>query len=248
MTHDKELLDKRRHFNKSLYVAITCFVIALLIPIILNWVLQWQVSDNIISDPKSSPAIWLSFWGAFLSAIGSFVMALVSYYQNDSIRQQNAARIRYENYKNEYEYFETQIINACRTHSILKFTNLYRACKFQDLEEDRFTLLNNLNEYSEELSLVSIYAVRFYEDEDTTKFYHLLANYNEFFSDREIELHEIAIHSKDVEELHVKFSDFLRKLNEKKISLEQSNELSNVGFQTLLQMRQKLYQLLQDTH
>lgn len=58
------------------------------IPILLNFLLPIDTGLNIIGGNDSSH-VWLVFWGAYLSALGSFVIAVASLYINRQAIKQN---------------------------------------------------------------------------------------------------------------------------------------------------------------
>ena len=67
----------QRKFKYILYSIIIVF----LIPIVLNFVLQWNTNPTgttpIITSPgeNDGPKIWLAFWATYIGAIGATVIA-----------------------------------------------------------------------------------------------------------------------------------------------------------------------------
>ena len=114
----KTLQEKKR---KNFIVGLIILIIV--IPIILNLLLIQPQLFRIIEKDTTS-AVWLQFWGSYLSAIGAIIMAILTYVM---IRQEN---LRYEcDHENrDYDILEKLIIKNEKIHNIEQvqlITNTY---------------------------------------------------------------------------------------------------------------------------
>lgn len=155
----------------SVVIAILIFVT---IPILLNWILRWDVMVEVITDINGNgPATWLIFWGAYLSAIGSLIMAYIALHQNRRIREDNANRIKYEEAKAHYDILSKFINEVIPQHNIRKFCYIYYCAKQKD-NNAYYYALKELNRYVLELEMVQ------YQTIDTLYFHHNTL-YDSFF-------------------------------------------------------------------
>lgn len=139
-------------------------VVILIIPVVLNFVLP-ITTGLIILGGEGSPTIWLSFWGAYLAALGSFVLGLVSYYNNKEAVQQNEKILNnmvLEQYDERYNHLEKFMANEERHHNesfIRKVIEIMKKC-----QNDNERLIY-LYTQKQKASLTSLYIIRFIEQE-----------------------------------------------------------------------------------
>ena len=60
--------------NKYLYLCLLFVIVVIISPVIVNWMIKISC-DWTAKEPNS----WIGFWGAYLGAVGSFLMALIAY-------------------------------------------------------------------------------------------------------------------------------------------------------------------------
>ena len=111
--------DQQRWSCKNYLIVV--LIILLIIPPFLNWVLRWDVKCGPIIGGERSSEIWLTFWGSYLAAIGSLVMACVSFIQNQKILKQNGIN---EQYRYEYDIYnkaEEYVLENNNLHQIQHF-------------------------------------------------------------------------------------------------------------------------------
>ena len=91
----------------------------ILIPVVLNWVLQWTVPSctEVIGGTRSTE-VWLAFWGSFLAAIGSFAMAILTFLTSREDRRKSFLQNELNYLLSEYSTIETEIQENERAHSI----------------------------------------------------------------------------------------------------------------------------------
>lgn len=111
-----------KDYSKWVFLAIPIIII---IPVLLNWVLRWEVQSGPIIGGDNGPEIWLAFWGAYLAAIGSLVMAMVALLQNSRIREQNVIKEQYEFECKQYERVESYVLE---NNSLYKINHLISFC------------------------------------------------------------------------------------------------------------------------
>ena len=122
--------------NKNITIGI---IVALLIPVILNFLLPIKTGLNVIHQND----YWLCFWGTYLSACGSFIVALVSYKMNinaNKINEQLQYDAAWQRLVERYNRLENFIVEQEKIHH----TN------WIDINEDKRI---NLTEYEYRLFL-----------------------------------------------------------------------------------------------
>ena len=118
--------------KKHISVVIAICLTIVITPIVLNVVLQWHISNSVIASNNNGPATWLVFWGAFLSAIGAFTMALVSYTQNRNQSKIELKRMEKDSLESKYtkaDLYVKEIIEASAPSSFLELIELYKKNK-----------------------------------------------------------------------------------------------------------------------
>ena len=113
--------------KKHISVVIAICLTIIITPIVLNVVLQWHISSSVIAANNNGPATWLVFWGAFLSAIGAFTMALVSYTQNRNQSKIELKRVEKDSLESKYtkaDLYVKEIIETSAPSSFLELLEL----------------------------------------------------------------------------------------------------------------------------
>ena len=171
-------------------------LVILLIPFALNFLLQLEIKSpiTIIEGVEGGAVTWLQFWGSYLAAIGSFVMAVIAYTQgadaqndNQKLRKQAINKTRYESIRKDYDIFEKIITDNVNLYTIKRFTQIGLLCengKYSEAKIAQEQLFNNLN-------LSSVYAVRFISNvKELNEYTSLLKQYNEVYLDFAIKVRE----------------------------------------------------------
>lgn len=70
--------------KKRIIIIITVITAILLVPVILNFILQISCDLPIIGDPQT----WLSFWGSFIGSLASFAMIVITVHTLKQNKQQ----------------------------------------------------------------------------------------------------------------------------------------------------------------
>lgn len=107
-----------------------CFIIAsiiLFIPCLLNYILQLNSPDTKVIGGINGPSIWLAFWGTYIGAIGSIIMASVSYYQSRKESAKISLRTQIERERNLYNRLEQLIAKDVSIHSISRIYKIKSA-------------------------------------------------------------------------------------------------------------------------
>ncbi len=213
-------------------------VLVLIIPMFLNFVLlaknPFQVA--IVSAQNPQAYTWLMFWGAYLSAVGSVIMAYVSYRQNQKILEKTHEIETNKKKLEAYRIMEDYIVKNERLHSDAYFQKY----KLIDVS-NRNNLLYQLKKHRDILLNISTRVVFFRDSTETLdkssdyyRYFHVLAELNDFelkhltkFID-DIENSESRIDSKTIQ-------DFVEKVNhEVKYKYE---KLADFGFELLKSYR-----------
>ena len=230
-------------------IVVCLFLVALTIPVVLNEVLQWNVSDCIIGKQGDAPATWLAFWGTYLAAIGSLVMAWVSHRQNKEIQRQNAYKVKYDACQKNYDFFEKQLIENASLYSVQCFIDILNEyCKGGSYREMQCQLMFRLNQ-------TSLYMPRYQNSADDTmkKYGQALCQFNETFFDISLNIKEIFEDQNEEEQdkeklkeqVANKIENCISELN-KKISIIENRYgkgLTNLGFDVLQNMQDYLGRL-----
>ena len=102
-----------------------CILLICLLPIGLNFLLLIDSGYCVIQKDTTS-AIWLAFWGSFLSAVGAFVMAFVSYWKNRAQQKTERCRIKYELAERKYNLLESFIVSNEEVHSYNNILKIFQ--------------------------------------------------------------------------------------------------------------------------
>lgn len=220
------------------YYGIIWVLSFLLLPVFLNWILQWDVTDcKIIAGQDGASALWLGFWGSYLAAIGAFVMAWVSYKQNQNEGRRNILRMEYERARDEYNSLEQYVISQYHLHSSYKFTSILYILETKgkdgivDAKYAQATLLNELNN-------TSLYAARLKHsiDEKYTEYGKIICNYNIKCIDQCIELRKFIDNFENTTDIDMSIKNVIDKINN---NLNES-ELSNASIVFLIYLQQQI--------
>ena len=116
---------KGKSKSVCLWIILGLLFLFIVVPVGLNYVLRIQVPTPVVGG-EDSEKVWLAFWGAYLAAIGSIIMAIVSYLNN-----RNNAIKNFLMHKSEMEHqnlllLEKELIRNETLHSILQATKIYK--------------------------------------------------------------------------------------------------------------------------
>ena len=240
--------------NKYFIPAIICLV--LFIPFALNILLQcnFETPIAIIGEKENAPVIWLQFWGAYLAAIGSLIMAIIAWKQaiiarndNKKLREQNVKITQYEKEQLNYNLFEKQVIEDTKLYSAKKFCSIYYLCKDKKFDVARLACYK----LCDDLNLSSIKAARYYKESPIIyqRYLERLKEYNIAILDysskvlnclvKYVENDNIEILQQELEKICNDVHSFYNKFS--------NNEtLSNIGFYTLICQKKIMYETLNE--
>jgi len=108
---------------KSIAIVIgTILCLSLIVPLVLNIILQYPnpTTIEIINEDSKTAKVWLIFWSAYLSAIGTIVLAVVSYLQNKEALRENRIQFHFESDFRRYENLERFVKYSCELHSSIR--------------------------------------------------------------------------------------------------------------------------------
>ena len=218
-------------------------IAAIVIPIILNMILQWQISNSVITDNNNGPATWLVFWGAFLSAIGAFTMALVSYTQNCNQSKIELKRVEKDSLESRYEKADLFIRDLIETSDPAVFIEIfYSLCK----NKVEIAHANCLKQYTHILTIQqSILRFNSHKDCCSNKYeedflFAFRKNYDilyDIYSNLNIKIKDIKDNNNTVppkEELELSLSPDYQRL------YEVLSNINNIGFDFLRYLRKDI--------
>lgn len=221
-------------------------VFILMMPVVLNFVLPIETGLNNLGG-EGNPTIWLSFWGAYLAALGSFFLGFISYCNNKEAVKQNEKilnNIILEQLEERFDHLENYVANEEKHYNesfIKKVVEIMRKC--QDNNERLIFLYSQ----KQNISLTSLNIIRFIEQERANEYHNetgrALYEYGmnlkkascaiEAYIDELIKTIEVeSSHSLDVEKFE---KDNVRIINE---AIDSCRGLKNSGTQ-LLQSEKK---------
>ncbi len=137
-------------------------VVILIIPVVLNFVLQIKTGLNIIGGGRLT--VWLSFWGTYLTALGSFFLGYVSYCNNKEAVKLNEKLLHHygwEHLVNRYNHIEEFVINEERIHHPTHIDELITYLKKGD--DSAFCL--QLSNWRKDVNLSSLRIIRYMKDD-----------------------------------------------------------------------------------
>ena len=94
--------------NKWLLI---CGIIMLAFPFLINFILLIPAFTPVVGD-TDAPTVWLQFWGAYISAIGTLCMAFLAY----KAMNKDIDKHKYDVAKADYSVFEDRICKYERLH------------------------------------------------------------------------------------------------------------------------------------
>lgn len=186
--------------------------VAITIPIVLNYILPIETGLKIIGGNKSN-IVWLEFWGAYLAALGSFVLGWISYVINRNAIKQNEKilyNVNLEHLMIRYDHLAKFIANAEIHHNdsyIKKVDKFVEECKS---DNDK---LIYLYKQKQRISLTSLNIIRFIEQEYANEYHNetgrALYKYGKELADANIAINEfIGDYIKALEGKEYNPSDF----------------------------------------
>ena len=124
--------------KKNIQIGLIVISIILLIPLLLNTILQCKTIHYNVIGGEDGPIEWLSFWGAYIGAIGAAMMAWVSYYQSRKESERLSLRTQIEHERCFYDKLEELIVKDVSIHSLSRVYEIKSAFKVN--QEDANTL------------------------------------------------------------------------------------------------------------
>ena len=120
-------VNKNNMFFRNFGVLVTLLIFVVAVPVLLNFMLQLNSPcDSVIGGDKG-PIVWLAFWGTYIGAIGSILIAFVSYFQSRSESERMSVRTQLEHERNLYNKLEQLIEKNVSIHSICRIYEIKSA-------------------------------------------------------------------------------------------------------------------------
>lgn len=132
---------------------------AIAIPIVLNFILPIETGLRVLGG-KGDVSTWLTFWGSYLAAIGSFFLGWFSYKINQNSVRQSDEILRnnaWERIANRYYRMEKFIINEEQIHHSGHISELIAYLKKKDYN----TFLLCFSNWQKELNSSSLRIIRY---------------------------------------------------------------------------------------
>lgn len=205
--------------DKIVYVLVV--VLFITIPIVLNWLLQLNCPlDNVISNNNSGPGVWLAFWGAYLSACGSFAMAWVAYNQNKKTLIQNNLFYKITAKERECDSLENIIVENEKIHSFSMSMEISEYCflgKYADASK-QLTLCE------ENIQTAALRMPRLSQNPDCKPYGDTIAAINQICCDLLCIMHEIINYAENGTAEKITNHDFRQYLLIKKVNIGESDK------------------------
>lgn len=240
---------KMKSINRK-WILPTLLVI-LAIPFTLNILLQLEINSpiSIIEGGEGGAVTWLQFWGSYLAAIGSLIMALIAYVQgvdaqndNQKLRAQAINKTKYESIRKDYDILERIITNNVNLYTVKRFTHIGRLCENDQYSEARIAQEQLFNE----LNLSSVYAVRFISNvKELNGYTSLLKRYNEVYLDFAIKAKEYLNDYSKNQEQTVLVNRLLDICHEIEHFADETDDLTNTGVNALLSLKDNMDKTLE---
>ena len=147
--------------NKKYIIYVVIATIA--IPIFFNFFLPIETGMKILGEEKSN-IIWLSFWGTYLAALGSFFLGWIALQINkESIKQNEKILHNYgwEHLVNRYNHIEEFVLNEESVHHPTHIDELIAYLKKGD--DTSFHL--QLSNWRKDVNLSSLRIIRYMNDD-----------------------------------------------------------------------------------
>ena len=228
-------------------VCLSVFVIVS-IPILLNFILQWNTPFGEVIGDSNGTEVWLGFWGAYLAAIGSTIMAVVAVISDRKTREQYAKKAEYDTARLTFDLFEKQLIEDTKLYSVARFTQIYRLC----FDGDVNAAILAQQELCKELEMSSIYAVRFSKTTPYNEYLQPLQQYNKKFINCAIQIKEHLVsyengdQSTESREILRNNISYVCRLVE--AFCNKTDYPSKIGFEILCSKESDLHKLLNEIH
>lgn len=161
------MINTNNNFLRVLFGIIVAFLVLLLIPAILNYLLQFESPINVIGGDKSAK-VWLAFWGAYLSAVGSGMLAIITVYDSRNNRKQRDKDNKIAILREEYSSLERSIIMNERIHSYSNILDIYYLIKKGKTEVAK----RHVVKWQDSVKNASLYAVRYFSNDNECENYY----------------------------------------------------------------------------
>ena len=238
-------MKKNSSIMEYIGIFFTIISIIVIIPILLNFVLQCNTPRGKVIGGENSPSVWLDFWGAYLAAIGSTILAIIAVYGNKKTRKQYAMKAEYETAKLAYDNFEKQIINDIKLYSVTKFTTINRLC----YENDMNNIIKVQDDLFKELQLSSITIVKYNNDVYFNDYVKLLGIYNNQFLKYSEEVKKLLVLHENNKLSKCDFcQNILNVCKSVNKFCNETDNLSQIGFNILIKKNEEIKRLLQEVN
>ena len=229
-------------------MGIIILAVVILIPVLLNYFLLCNTPRGEVIGAEDGPSTWLGFWGAYLAAIGSTIMAVVAVISDRKTREQYATKAEYDTARLTYDLFEKRLIDDTKLYSAARFTQIYRLC----FDGDVNAAILAQQELCKELEMSSIYAVRFSKTTPYNEYLQPLQQYNKKFINCAIQIKEHLVSyengdrgDKSREKLCNNISNVCLLVD---AFCNQIHYPSKTGFEILCSKESDLHKLLKEIH
>lgn len=109
---------------KHIGIGTAILVVIILIPVLLNYILLCNTPRGEVIGEENGPTTWLGFWGTYIGAIATVIIAGVSYYQSKKESQRTSLRNQIEQERSLYKNLESLIEKEVVVHSVSRIYEL----------------------------------------------------------------------------------------------------------------------------
>lgn len=117
MQEEQEKRKEMRAWVKYTLIAVSVIFLVALLPLILNWLILIERRFDVVGEATD----WLQFWPVYLSAIGTLIMTVATFYTLRANQKQMASMIESEGAQlvfslySDYEYVLLKVTNVGRS-------------------------------------------------------------------------------------------------------------------------------------
>lgn len=141
---------------KYIGIGTAILVVIILIPVLLNYVLLCNTPRGEVIGEENGPTTWLGFWGTYIGAIATAIIAGVSYYQSKKESQRTSLRNQIEQERSLYKNLESLIEKEVVVHSVSRIYEL----AYSNTDNEYNILLSNIKT---DLHYASLHCVTFHD-------------------------------------------------------------------------------------